>query len=62
MYSTLSGSQVDRVGIVKLTEDDYFFHEVVDPQAGWDGYLQAYALHQSGKLDRFEEVDIFDLV
>ena len=61
MYGNLTGTVVDRLGIVKLTEDDYFFHEVVDPASAWEAYKDAVSLHRAGKVDRFKEIDIFDL-
>lgn len=60
MYGALAGTPVDRLFIIKLTEEDYYVHEVPDRDAAWEGYLQALALHRSSKVKRFVELDIFD--
>lgn len=60
MYGALAGRPVDKLFVVKLTEEDYFVHEVPDTDAAWEGYLQAIALHRSSKVKRFKELDIFD--
>lgn len=60
MYGVLSGTLVDRLFIIKLTEDDYYVHEVEDREGAWTAYTEAVALHRSSKVKRFKELDIFD--
>ncbi len=60
MYGELSGRGVDRLFIIKLTEEDYEVHEVPDRDAAWAGYLQALVLHRSSSVKRFVELDISD--